>query len=78
VIVKNVFLLAASAPATAPRSSWARSKSRWKLEAVDSRTRITVVHGPGRAGQDVFDGTARVFAAAWEQMVAAARAQLRG
>jgi hypothetical protein len=41
------------------------------FEAVDSGTRVTIVHGPGAAGLDLFSRNASAYARSWDLVLAA-------
>lgn len=42
-----------------------------RFEAVDAGTRVTVTHGPGAAGADVFGRNAPAYAGSWNLVLAA-------
>jgi uncharacterized protein YndB with AHSA1/START domain len=45
------------------------------FEAIDSGTRITITHGPGLAGVEVFGRNAAGYAQSWDLLLAAMAAQ---
>jgi uncharacterized protein YndB with AHSA1/START domain len=45
------------------------------FEAIDTGTRVTIVHGPGSAGDEVFGRHAAVYAQSWDLILTALPAQ---
>lgn len=55
-------------PGTGPASP---TEVEVRFEAIDAGTRVTVTHGPGRAGTEAFDRHAAGYARSWDLVLGA-------